>query len=356
MKQWLALLCGFCLLLTGCSEREVQQSAASSSPPPVSQTEQAESTEPPIDVTTEQPEGAEDVSSVPKVYMTTDISPEGLISVYEALDREATGNVAVKISTGEEGSYYLRPELIGSFVQSLNGTIVESNTAYSSRRASTALHLQLAQDRGYTDIAPVAILDADGSLSLPIAQGEHLTENLVGAGFVDYDFYVILSHFKGHHMGGFGGAIKNMSVGIASAAGKCLIHSAGVSSTDRMLSVTPQEDFQESMAESAKSVADALGENILYINVMNNISVDCDCQSYPDAPLIEDIGILASTDPIALDQACVDLVYQAENSDALIERIESRLAHRALEYGEELGLGSRTYELISVSAESVGTP
>lgn len=283
---------------------------------------------------------------LPMVYMTADISPEGLLAIYEALDQPASGNVAVKLSTGEEGSYYLRPELIGDFVQAVNGTIVESNTAYSSRRASTAMHLQLAADRGYTAIAPVSILDADGSMSLPVENGIHLTENLVGAGFVDYDYFIILSHFKGHHMGGFGGAIKNMSVGIASSSGKCLIHSAGASTSDRMLSTTPQKDFQETMAESALSVVQALDGNILYINVMNNLSVDCDCQAYPSAPLIDDIGILASTDPVALDQACVDLVYQAENSEALIERIETRLAHRALEYGEELGLGSREYELV----------
>lgn len=290
----------------------------------------------------------EDSPAVPTVYMTQDISPEGLMAVYEALGREATGNVAVKISTGEPGSHYLDADLIADLVQSVDGTIVESNTAYSSNRASTAYHLQLAADHGYTAIADVEILDAEGSASLPVEGGVHLTENLVGAGYENYDFFIILSHFKGHHMGGFGGAVKNMSVGIASAAGKCLIHSAGVSSTDRMLNTTPQDSFLEAMAESAKSVADDLGENILYINVMNHLSVDCDCTAYGAEPTMADIGILASLDPIALDQACVDLVYAAPDGADVIERMESRNAIHALEHAEAIGFGSRDYELVRI--------
>lgn len=286
--------------------------------------------------------------SVPTVYMTTNISAESLVSIYEALNREATGNVAVKISTGEPGSHYLDADLIAGLVQSVDGTIVECNTAYSSNRASTAYHLQLAADHGYTAIADVDIMDAEGSITLPVEGGIHLTENLVGESYDEYDFFIILSHFKGHHMGGFGGAIKNMSVGIASSAGKCLIHSAGVSTTDRMLNTTSQDNFLETMAEAAKSVADDMGENILYINVMNNLSVDCDCSAYGAEPSMEDIGILASLDPVALDQACVDLVYAAPDGGDLVERMESRNAIHALEHADAIGFGSREYELVNI--------
>ena len=211
--------------------------------------------------------------------------------------------------------------------------------------------LQLAEDHGYRAIADVDIMDAKGSVSIPVEGGIRLTENLVGESYSQYDFFIILSHFKGHRMGGFGGAIKNMSVGIASVAGKCLIHSAGVSTTDRRLSATPQDDFLEAMAESAKSIADDLGENILYINVMNHLSVDCDCIAYGAAPSMQDIGILASLDPVALDQACVDLVYAAPDGADLITRMESRNAVYALEHAVTLGFGSRTYDLISIDKE-----
>ena len=294
------------------------------------------------------PSAGAELEQPPKVYMTTDISPQGLMAVYEALNREATGNVAVKISTGEPGSHYLDATLINDLVQSVDGTIVECNTAYSGSRASTAYHLQLAADHGYTAIADVDIMDADGSVSLPVTGGTRLTENLVGESYGEYDFFIILSHFKGHRMGGFGGAIKNMSIGIASSAGKCLIHSAGASTTDRMLNTTPQDDFLEAMAEAAKSVADDKGESILYINVMNHLSVDCDCIAYGAQPSMEDIGILASLDPVALDQACVDLVYSAPDGADLIERMESRHAIHALEHAEEIGFGSREYELVSI--------
>lgn len=200
------------------------------------------------------PEGepAEVMKDIPSVYMTTDISPEGLMAIYAALNREATGNVAVKISTGEPGSHYLDADLIADLVQSVDGTIVECNTAYGGSRASTAYHRQLAADHGYTTIADVDIMDANGSVSIPVEGGIRLTENLVGESYKNYDFFIILSHFKGHRMGGFGGAIKNMSVGIASSSGKCLIHSAGASTTDRMLNTTPQDNFLEAMAEAAK--------------------------------------------------------------------------------------------------------
>ena len=282
----------------------------------------------------------------PVVYMTTEITPESLLAVYEALGAEITGdNVAVKISTGENGSNYLRPELIGDLVQAVDGTIVECNTAYGGDRASTAYHMQLAEDHGYTAIADVDIMDADGSMTLPVTGGSHLTENYVGSHFADYDYYVVLSHFKGHTMAGYGGAIKNISIGIASSDRKSHIHSGG---TGGSMWGGDQNAFLESMAEAGKSVSDYMDGNILYINVMNRLSVDCDCDGSPAEPDMHDIGILASMDPVALDQACVDLVYAAEDGASLIERIESRNGLLTLEHAEEIGLGSREYSLVSI--------
>lgn len=285
-------------------------------------------------------------ADLPVVYMTTDISPEGLMAVYEALGREAAGeNVAVKISTGETDSNYLRPELIGEFVQAVDGTIVECNTAYGGQRASTAMHYQLAEDHGYTAIADVDIMDENGSMTLPVERGSNLTENYVGANFANYDYFVVLSHFKGHAMAGYGGAIKNISIGIASAEGKAHIHSGG---TGGSMWGGDQDAFLESMAEAGKSVVDALNGNILYINVMNRLSVDCDCDGSPAEPDMHDIGILASYDPVALDQACIDLVYDAEDGGSLVERIESRNGLHTLEHAAAIGLGSREYNLVSI--------
>ena len=306
------------------------------------------------EATTPVPESTEPVpgsaDGVPQVYMTTDITPEGLIAVYEALGRRATGNVAVKLHWGEpSGHYFLSPDLIKDLVQSVNGTIVESNTAGGiGNRGTTAMHLQVAEDHGFTAIAPVVILDSDGEISLPVQNGKHLKEDIVGAHFQDYDFQIVLSHFKGHAMGGFGGAIKNMSIGYASPNGKGYIHSAGADTTWAM--PERQEDFLESMTEAAKAVADASGDHILYISVMNNLSVDCDCDSNPAVPELHDIGILASLDPVALDKACVDLIYQADDDDsaALRERIESRNGTHTLDYAAEIGLGSLEYQLVSI--------
>ena len=281
------------------------------------------------------------------VYMTTDISPEGLMAVYEALKWEPTGNVAVKLSTGEPpASNYLRPELISDVVSAVNGTIVECNTAYGGSRAETAMHYQVAEDHGFTAIADFQILDEDGSLSLPVVRGTRLTENFVGAAFADYDSYLVLSHFKGHAMAGFGGAIKNISIGLGSSEGKCWIHTAGQSKTSPWGG--DQDAFLESMSEAGKSVVDALDGQIVYINVMNRLSVDCDCSGNPAEPDIHDIGILASTDPVALDQACIDLIYAAEGNASLVNRIESRNGLHTLEHAEEIGLGSRVYELVSI--------
>lgn len=280
------------------------------------------------------------------VYMTTDISAQGLMAIYHALGAELPeGNIAVKISTGEPGSNYLRPELIGDLVQAVNGTIVECNTAYGGQRANTAYHLQVAEDHGYTAIADVDIMDADGSMTLPVTGGTHLTENYVGVNFTNYDYYVVLSHFKGHSMAGFGGAIKNTSIGIASSDGKAHIHSGG---TGGSMWGGDQDAFLESMAEAAKSVSDYMGGRMLYINVMNRLSVDCDCDGSPAEPDMHDIGILASFDPVAVDQACIDLVYSAEDGDSLVRRIESRNGLLTLEHADEIGLGSRTYELVSI--------
>jgi uncharacterized Fe-S center protein len=308
----------------------------------------------PVDPTaTKQPEVQQPTNTpagndLPTVFMTTLISADGLISIYNALKRKAVGKVAIKISSGEPGgNHFLSPDLIAPLVQSLNGTIVECNTAYGGGRADTTSHLRVMDQHGFSAIAPVDIMDADGIISLPISGGIHLKEDIVGSHFSTYDFVVNLAHFKGHAMGGFGGVIKNMSIGIASSMGKSLIHSAGTETSGFGMN-TPQDDFLESMAEAAKGVANYMGENILYINVMNNLSVDCDCDSNPAAPTMQDIGILASLDPVALDQACVDLVYAAPDGKDLIARIESRNGIHTLEHAEAIGLGSRKYELVNL--------
>lgn len=286
---------------------------------------------------------------LPIVYMTSDISAEGLMNAYLALNWQSDGTTAVKLSTGEPpNSNYLRPELIADVVDYVDGTIVECNTAYGGQRSSTAMHYQVAADHGFTDIADVKILDEDGSLSIPVNGGTQLSENLVGAAFSDYDSYLVLSHFKGHAMAGFGGAIKNISIGLGSQEGKCLIHTGGRSHTSPWGG--DQTAFTESMAEAGKAVSDYLGngERIAYVNVMNRISVDCDCDGNPSEPDLHDIGILSSTDPVALDQACIDLIYEQKDGDgaSLVARIESRNGLHTLEHAEEIGLGSRQYQLV----------
>ena len=298
-----------------------------------------------------QEKASEKNMEVPKVYMFTKISAENLVKIYEALGREATGKVAVKLSTGEPGGHnFLQPALIKDLVKKVNGTIVECNTAYGGGRADTENHLKAAKEHGFTAIAPVDIMDADGEVALPVKGGKHLKEDFVGSHYLNYDFTIILSHFKGHAMGGFGGAIKNMSIGIASSGGKAWIHSAGKTKGDPWGNLPPQEDFLESMAEAAKAVADHCGDKILYISVANNLSVDCDCDASPEDPKMGDIGILASLDPIALDKACTDLVRASEDHGKihLIERIDSRHGMHTLEYGEKLGIGSQKYELVKL--------
>lgn len=301
----------------------------------------------------EEEKETEAVSQIQKepaaVYFTSDISPEGMMKVYEHLNWTPEGNVAVKLSTGEPpASNYLDPDLIKDLVQAVNGTIVECNTAYGGSRTETAMHRQVAEDHGFTEIAELDILDEEGSMTLPVEGGSRLQENLVGSHFKNYDSYLVLSHFKGHAMAGFGGAIKNISIGLGSKEGKCLIHTSGESHTSMMGG--EQKGFTESMAEAGKSVSDYLenGKRIVYVNVLNNISIDCDCDGNPAEPDIHDIGIVASTDPVAIDQACIDLAFAAEGSEALQKRVNERMGLHTLEYAEEIGLGMRTYELVNI--------
>jgi uncharacterized Fe-S center protein len=282
------------------------------------------------------------------VYMTTNISADGLMQIYEALGRKATGNVAVKLHSGEPGgNYFLHPEFIEPLVNEVSGTIVECNTAYGGGRSTTEAHQRVMEDHGFTAIAPVDIMEAEGNMSLPIEGGVHLQEVIVGSHLANFDFVINLAHFKGHMMGGFGGVLKNMAIGMAASMGKSLVHSAGTQTTGFGMG-TPQDDFLESMAEAAKGIANYMGEKILYIDVMKNLSVDCDCMSNPAAPTMADIGILASLDPVALDQACVDLIYAAPDGGDVIQRIESRNSVHILEHAEAIGFGTRQYELVNI--------
>ncbi|MCD8175152.1 MAG: DUF362 domain-containing protein [Phascolarctobacterium sp.] len=302
----------------------------------------------PADVPAKMATAAEPASGkLSVVYMTKNITPEGLMAVYKAMGWNPDGKVAVKLSTGEPGGHnYLKADLIKDVVNTVKGTIVECNTGYGGPRATAEKHYEVAREHGFTAIAPFQILDENGSMMLKVTGGRNLKENYVGIHFLEYDSYLMLSHFKGHAMGGFGGAIKNISIGLASAEGKLWIHSAGSSLTS--WKPAPQDKFLESMAEAAKSVVDALHRKIAYVNVMNRLSVDCDCSSSPAEPDMHDIGILASTDPVALDQACVDLIYKAPDGKSLIERMETRHGIHTLEWADEIGLGSRKYSLISM--------
>lgn len=283
------------------------------------------------------------------VFFTSEITTDALQKIYQALGVTLNGNVAIKISTGEPGGHnFLQPAFIEDLVKKLNGTIVECNTAYEGRRSTTEEHLKAIEEHGFTKIAPCDIMDADGDLSLPVAGGKRLNENFVGSHLENYDSMLMLSHFKGHAMGGFGGALKNMSIGVASAHGKAHIHGAGVPED---IWTADGDAFLESMADACKAVMDYMGkENIVYINVANRLSVDCDCDSNPEEPQMADIGIFASLDPVAVDQACVDAVYQSADSGkaALIERMESRNGIHTVETAAELGLGNRAYEIVTL--------
>ena len=288
-----------------------------------------------------------------KVYFTKEITPESLVKIYEALGVEATGKVGVKISTGEAGGHnYLKPELIKTLVNKLNANILECNTAYAGKRNTTEAHLQTIHDHGFDAIATVDLMDKDGEIEIP-ANGKHLDVDIVGKTIANYDYIINLAHFKGHAMGGFGGVIKNQSIGIASSNGKAYIHTAGATRNPNELwnKLPEQNAFLESMAEAAKAVSDYMNGHILYIDVMNNLSVDCDCDANPEDPCMKDIGILASLDPVAVDQACIDKIWKSTDPgrDHFIERVERQNGRHILPYAESIGLGSREYELIEIA-------
>ena len=293
-------------------------------------------------------------ASVPKVYFIKDITSENLIKIYNALGRKAEGkNVAVKLSTGEAGNpNYLQPTLIKDLVQRVKGTIIESNTAYGGKRTNVADHMKVAEEHGFTAIADVDIMDANGQVELPVNGGKHLKVDIVGKDFMNYDFMVVLSHFKGHPMAGFGGALKNISIGIASPEGKAYIHSGGKTrDVKKVWDMIPEDViFQESMAEASKAIIDHISDRVLYISVANNLSVDCDCVATPADPQMGDLGIFASLDPVALDRACIDAVRNSSDHGKihLIERIDSKHGMHNLEYAEQLGLGNQKYELVKL--------
>lgn len=286
----------------------------------------------------------------PVVYFTKDITADSLVKIYEKLAWTPEGKVGVKISTGEPPkSNYLRVELIGDLVKKLQGTIVECNTAYGGARSEATMHKQVAKDHGYTNIAEVDILDEDGDLDIPVNGGKRITRLITGKNLSKYDSMLILSHFKGHQMAGFGGAIKNVGIGLSSSAGKGLVHSAGKRTKGNIFDA-PQDDWLEAMVEMNKGMSDHYdnGKKMTYINVMNRLSIDCDCNGNPAEPDIHDIGILASNDPVALDQACLDLIYKADGRESFVNRVNRQHGEHTLEYAAEIGLGSREYELVNI--------
>lgn len=300
------------------------------------------------------------------VYFIKEVNAENLLRIYEALGVTAGNNVAVKISTGEAGGHnYLKPELIGGLVSSVNGTIVECNTAYPGKRNTTKAHLQTIEDHGFTRIAKVDIMDSEGDMVIPVVDTTWILYDRVGSHLADYDFMINLAHFKGHAMGGFGGVLKNASIGVASAAGKAYIHSAGkTENTVSMWMNLPKDwnkkpenndPFIEAMASAAQGVHNyfCARKGIVYIDVMNNMSIDCDCDSHPADPLLKDRGIMASTDPVALDKACLDLVFgivpsEGDDNGPLLERIRERHGTHIVEYAEKIGLGTTKYKLIEL--------
>lgn len=292
-----------------------------------------------------------------KVYMTREISPEALVRIYKALGRPADNHrVAVKISTGEAGNpNYLSPALIKDLVQEVNGTLVECNTAYNGKRNTFDAHWETVKEHGYDSIAPVDLMDEEGQMKIPVKDRRHIKYDIVGSHLPRYDYMVNLAHFKGHGMGGFGGVLKNASIGVASADGKAYIHSAGKHDKVEGLwqNIAQQDLFLESMASAAQGVHDYFGDNIIYINVMNNMSVDCDCAAHPSEVLLKDYGILASTDPVALDKACVDIIFnmkpeKGNDNQPLIERINSRHGTHTIDHAASIGLGSLDYEIIDL--------
>ena len=289
-----------------------------------------------------------------KVYFIKDITPENIIKVYEALGKKLEGKVAVKMHSGEAGNQnYLRPEFVQDVIRHVNGTVVECNTAYEGARNTTEKHRELIKEHEWDKYFPFDLMDAEGpDLELDIPNGKILHKNYVGKNLANYDSMLVLSHFKGHAMGGYGGALKQLSIGCASSAGKTLIHTAGVTDNQYELfnNLPVQDHFLEAMADAAASVVNYFNGNMVFINVMKNISIDCDCDGNASLPCMADIGILASLDPVVVDQACLDLVYNSTDpgKDKLIERIESLHGVHTVEAAADLGVGSREYELITI--------
>ena len=289
-----------------------------------------------------------------KVYFIKEITPENIIKAYNAVGKKLEGNVAVKMHSGEKGNKnYLRPEFVKDVINYVNGTVVECNTAYEGARNSTEKHLELIKEHEWEKYFPFDLLDREGpDMELDIPNGKVLKKNYVGKDLAKYDSLLVLSHFKGHAMGGYGGALKQLSIGCASSAGKTLIHTAGKETDQTKLwdNLPEQDRFLEAMADAASSIVDYFKGNAVYINVMKNISVDCDCDGNASDPCMKDIGILASLDPVAIDQACLDLVYNSNDPgrDKLIERIESRHGVHTIEAAYDLGVGNREYELIDL--------
>ena len=287
------------------------------------------------------------------VYFIKDITPENVVKIYEKLGKELTGKVAVKVHSGEKGNQnYLHPEFMRPIVEHIHGTIVECNTAYEGARNTTEKHQQLIKDHGWTDYFPVDIMDAEADTTLEIPNGKIIKQNFVGQNLNNYDSMLVLSHFKGHPMGGYGGALKQLSIGVASSAGKAWIHSAGKTKDQNELwsNVAEQDQFLEAMADAASSVVAHFNGNMAFINIMCNMSVDCDCCAVAEDPCMKDIGILASLDPIAIDRACIDLVKNSDDPgrDHLLERITSRHGEHTIEAAATLGFGSTDYELIEL--------
>ena len=291
-----------------------------------------------------------------KVYYTKEINSENLIKIYEALGVELTGKVGVKVSTGEKGSKgYLKADLIGPLVKKLNGTIIECNTAYPGARNTKEEHLEVAKEHGFTAFADVDIIDGDGEFKIPVNNGNHLKYDIIGENFKNYDSILNLAHAKGHAMGGFGANLKNQSIGIASRNGKAYIHSCGQTEDPDLCwsAKYEQKDFIESMAEAAKAVADYCKENnkpIVYISVMNALSVDCDCDANQGDPVMGDIGIIGSLDPVANDQAFIDMLWNSKDQGApkLQARVDRQVGRHITEYAESIGLGTTEYDLIEI--------
>ncbi len=296
------------------------------------------------------------VTAQPLVYFTSDITPESLVKIYKALGVEATGRVAVKISTGEGGNtHYLKPTLIRQLVEEVNGTIVECCTAYPGTRMDPQKHWETIHEHGFDSIFAVDLMDEYGQIRIPVQDHKHLRYNIVGNHLPNYDFMINLAHFKGHAMGGFGGVLKNASIGVASTAGKANIHSVGITEDagEMWNHIDDQDGFLESMAAAAQAVHNYFNGRVIYINVMNNMSVDCDCDGHPAKPELQDMGIMASLDPVAVDQACLDMVFNykgkpGDDNKPLIERINRQHGTYITEYAEQIGLGSKAYTLVNL--------